>query len=392
MTHPQAWREVDPFMSTPDPYTSRVQEAYALARQGDRDGALALLYSVVSAAPDHRDAWWLIAKIALRPDQQEQALRRVLAIDPGFGPAREMAARRSAEAAPTDQPPAAPGGLPPAPDYVSHPDPFAEPADQPPATPRVRPQPAASSGLPPAPDYVSHPAAPAPERRPEQPLEPYYPEREKPKRAADFDRPASRLQPFLIFNGGCVSGCFATFLTLAIFALVAFFILRDSVGTALRSVGALSSGQAVPANLIPAMMLTAALQLLRTTPIALPFDPSRLIPGLDPSMIPELPDSTQIFNQAMGTLWQSLGYPPQTGDLIVGQMQTVGPQIENLSWIVPLLFFGGWAVLAFVFVFTRARSSRFLHWLLATVGLWLVGGAVYGLALVIYQMFGGGGG
>ena len=379
-------------MSIPDPYASIVQQAFMQAQQGDREGALAALYSVVSAEPDHRNAWWLIAQIAPRPDQQQQALRRVLEIDPTYGPARDMAARLWPTEPPAYSPPASPAS---APNYAP--------------TPRTPP---AQAGPPPARDYVSHPEPNAYEPRPpyerqptpegyrqpaytpppEPALAPYYPEREKAKRAADFVRPTGRLQPFLIFNGGCASGCLATLLTTLVFAVLAFLILRDAVGVALRTVGALTPGEAVPASLIPAMVSTAVLQLLRTNPIALPINLSGLIPGLDPTLIPQMPTSTQIFSDAMGSLWQSMGYPPQTGDLIVGQMSSVGPQIANLSWILPLLFMGGWVVLAFFLVFLRARSVRFIHWLLATVGMWLIGGAAYGLALVIYQIFGGGAG
>lgn len=380
-------------MSTPDPYAASVQEAYSLAQQGDREGALALLYSVVSAVPDHRNAWWLIALYAPREDQQRQALRRVLTLDPDFGPAREMAARfgefempGQPYPAPQGQPAPAPADSyafppdspPPARDYVSHPDQY----------------PAAAHDRHPARDQYA-PPEPAPyavERRPTEPaLEPYYPERtDKPKRAEDYQRPAGQVQPFLVLNGGCASGCFSSVLTTLIFAVLAFLILRDSVGAALQSVGRLAPGEGVSASLIPAIMVTGLLQVLRTTPIAIPINLGTLIPGFDPSMLPALPTSNQIFSEAMSGLWQSMGYPAQTGDLIIGQMSTVGSQVGSLSWILPLLFFGGWIVLAFFLVFARARSIRFLHWLLSTVGLWILGSVAYALALLLYRLLGGG--
>ncbi|GAB4574856.1 MAG: hypothetical protein Kow0077_23480 [Anaerolineae bacterium] len=348
-------------MITPDPYASDMQEAYRLAQQGDREGALAILYSVVASAPDHRDAWWLIARAALRRDQQVQAVQAVLRLDPGHDRARELAARLGLD----------PGLLPPRPVY-SAPAPTGEPVPP-------------GSGPPPAPDYVSHPAT-TPYAEPEPPA----PRKSRPRPVATPDRPAGRIQPFLAINGGCASGCLSGLLTLILFAALAFFILSDSVNVALRSVGGLTPGQATPARLIPAIMLTAVLQLLRTNPITIPLDLSGLIPGLDPSMLPQLPSSSEVFSQAMNSLWQSLNYPPYTGDLIIGQMTTVGPQIQNLTWILPLVFFGGWLVLAFLLVFLRARSSRLLNWLISTIGLWIIGGVAYAVALVLYRLFGGG--
>ena len=92
-------------MATQDPYAAQLQQAYQLIQQGEREQALAILYGVVTGAPLHRDAWWLIAQAATNTRQREQALRRALEIDPTFEPAQRMLARLSQMNVPTE-----PGG------------------------------------------------------------------------------------------------------------------------------------------------------------------------------------------------------------------------------------------------------------------------------------------
>ena len=118
-------------MATQDPYAAQLQQAYQLIQQGEREQALAILYGVVTGAPLHRDAWWLIAQAATNTRQREQALRRALEIDPTFEPARRMLARLSQMNVPTEpggtaQPPEAPAGSPP-----SGPLPYAPPPPAP---------------------------------------------------------------------------------------------------------------------------------------------------------------------------------------------------------------------------------------------------------------------
>ncbi len=403
-------------MSAPDPFGPDIQQAYRLAREGDREGALAILYGVVAIAPDHRDAWWLITQVTPHTHQRVEALRRVLQIDPNFAPARQLAARYGYLDRPTLSSAGQTAAPPPAPDYSSRPPEEGYPpsaAPYTPAAPEDVPAPAYPQAYPPyttpayetpapppAPDYVSHPGGdrpttvpplepggpiPPPGRTRRQPEPDWSTEPEPEHRPAP--RPAAQIQPFLVVNGGCVSGCFSLLLTILISSVLAVLVIGESVSLALQSVGALAAGQSIPLNLIPAVVLTAVLAFLRTGPVILPIDLSSVIPGLNPA---QLPDPAQVFGGALNTLWASLGYPVQTGDAIIARLSTVGAQLEVLGWLLPALWLGGWVILAFLFVFLRARSGRLLHWFLSTIGLWLLAGAGISVALLLFRLVNGG--
>ncbi len=395
-------------MSAPDPYGPEIQQAYRLARDGDREGALAILYGIVASAPDHRDAWWLITQVTPHTHQRVEALRRVLQIDPSFAPARQLAARYGYLDRPTLPSAGQAAAPPPAPDYAS--PAAAPPADMP--APSAAPQapdrayppytdtPAYEMPAPPpAPDYVSHPEsgrpAAAPPLEPAEPApppgrtrraEPDWEVEPEPERRPEPRRPV-QIQPFLVINGGFVSGCFSLLLTILVGSVLAVLVIGGSVSQALQSVGALPAGQSVPLNLIPAVVLTALLAFLRTGPVLLPIDLSSLIPGLNPA---QLPDPAQVFGGALNTLWTSLGYPAQTGDAIIARLSLVGTQLDVFGWVLPVLWLGGWVILAFLFVFMRARVARLLHWFLSTVGLWLLTAAAISVALLLFRLANGG--
>ncbi|NPV67229.1 MAG: hypothetical protein HPY64_08805 [Anaerolineae bacterium] len=400
-------------MSAPDPFGPDIQQAYRLARDGDREGALAILYGIVAIAPDHRDAWWLITQVTPHTHQRVEALRRVLQIDPAFAPARQLAARYGYLDKPTlpsaGQAAAPPSAPPPAPDYRSHPVTPAGDVPAPPAAPAYPEQayppysgtPAYEvSAPPPAPDYVSHPAeshpAPVPPLEPGEPIPPPGRTRRRPESDWEMEpepehRPTPRqpvqIQPFLVVNGGCVSGCFSLLLTILAGSVLAVLMIGESVSLALQNVGALPAGQSLPLNLVPAVVLTALLAFLRTGPVLLPIDFSAIVPGLDPA---NLPNPAQVFGGALNTLWASLGYPAQTGDVIIARLSTLGAQLDILGWLLPVLWLGGWVILAFLFVFMRARAGRLLHWFLSTVGLWLLAGAAVSMALLLFRLANGG--
>ncbi len=351
-------------MPNSDPYSDRLQQAQALIEQGDTEQALAVLYSVVAVAADHRDAWWLIARAAPHQTQRLEALKRVLQIDPDFAPARQMVARYGQFDVPTAQSP----GLAPQTPAQSVPQSQAYPpaaAQQPPR-----------SGPPPAPDYVSHPAQTPP---PQPEVEP---EPEKVKRDVVYVE-RKHLQPFLVVNGGCTSGCFSLVLTLITMAVLAFLLIGDQVSIALRNVGSLEMGERVSAELVPAIALTAVLAYLQTHPIALPFNLSALVAGAGAIM----PDSRELAAGALQTLWTSLGFPANTGSEIMTSLGGVGSRLNAANWIPIAIFLGGWVLLAFFFVFLRARSMRFLHWMLSTIGLWAAVALAAGLGMVLFRLF-----
>lgn len=342
-------------MATHDPYAAQLHEAAQLIQQGEREQALAILYGVVTGAPLHRDAWYLIAQAATQTRQREQALRRALEIDPTFEPARKMLARLSQMNAPTQV-----GGTarqePPATVRTSRPDPALR------AAPASRTAP---------PSYAT--PEPGPYREPESRPEPVR-ERE----VVYVER--AHLQPMLILNGGCASGCFALVLTLLALLVLAFLLTGDAVSHALRDVGSLAAGQSVGVNLVPALAITAVLALLRNNPGLIP---------IDLGVLGATGTGAAVFSNGLRSFWASMGYPATTGDVILGRLGGVGSQIGTLGWLLPVIFLGGWVILAFLFVFLRARGGRFLHWFLSTVGLWILAGLALGLGTLLFRLVGG---
>jgi hypothetical protein len=352
-------------MTYPDPQGDRLQEARDLLAQGERDQALAVLYSLVTVMPGHRDAWWLIAQHTPQPRQRQEALQTVLTLDPNFAPALVLQARLNA--------PEQPGAFP----QTEAPGPQPPPVvDAPP----VYRDPAPYSAPPPAPDYISHPdrviAPPAytPEPEPE-------PEPPEPRKRHD-DRLRGSLQPWLVFNGGCSSGCFSGVLTAITLLVLAFLLIGNAVTLALRQVGALDPGQSATFNLAPAIAITAALAFLRANPISLPFNLGNLVGGAA--------SSEAVFSDAMQSLWTSMGYPVQTGDVIIQRLSLVRPQVSAAGWVPLIVFLVGWIALAFFFVFLRARSMRVLHWFLSTIGLWLMTALAAGVGVLLFRLINGG--
>ena len=334
-------------MASQDPLAARLQEARDLIAQGERDQALAVLYALVAIAPNHAEAWWLIAGATPHTLPRQEALKRVLEIDPTHEGARAMARRLGHFDVPT-----APSGA------AQEPPPEAAP----PPAPAYRPLP--------APDYGPPPPAPPPQE----------PVRER--EVVYVERVRRELQPFLVVNGGCTSGCLALLLTLITVIVLGFLLIGDTIGSALRSVGVLDPGQGVPAGLLPTVALTAVLAFLRANAMAIP---------LDLGSIMSQPDNAAVFENGMRSLWSSGGFPAETGDVVVNQMGTIIPQFSSAGWIVLVVLLGAWVVLAFLFVFLRARSNRLLHWFLSTVGLWLLAGLAVLLGNLIFRLaFAGG--
>ncbi len=426
-------------MSAQDPYAARIQQARELADAGDRDGALAILYSTVVLEPDQRDAWWLIAQLSPHTLQRQEALQRVLQIDPAFEPAREMAARYSLFNAPTtpnlqaesgpqagsapatqlsQRPPLPseaapppdtlpPGSTPyiPPPQAAPPPTPPRQPAVPPPAytapPPQAAPPPAYTAPPPqaapppaytappqpaPPPAYTapppaySPPPAPAPRVAPAEELPPHRPPAPRP---APVEREVvyverKSMQPLLVINGGCTSGCFSFLLTFFIVNVLGVLLVGNTVSAALQSVKALPAGESLPASMIPAVAMTAVLAFLQSNPITVPLG------------ILGTADTGSIFGDALQSLWTSMGYPAGTGSAIVAELGGISGQISAASWVLPALFFGGWLLLAFFFVFLRARSYRFLHWMLSTIGLWLALVAGVWIASFLARLLAGG--
>jgi len=333
-------------MATHDPYAAQLQEAARLIQEDEREQALAILYGVVTGAPLHRDAWYLIAQAAANTRQREQALRRALEIAPSFEPARRMLARLSQMNVPTER-----GSTARPPSAAEYARPFEQARDPFSAEP----------GLPP-----SRQVEPPP-RPPEREREVVYVER-------------AHLQPMLILNGGCASGCFALVLTLAALLVLAFLLTGDAVSRALRDVGSLAADQSVGANLIPALAITAVLALLQNNPGLIP---------INLGVLGATGTGAEVFSNGLRSFWASMGYPATTGDVILGRLGGVGSQIGTLGGLLPLIFLGGWVILAFLFVFLRARGGRFLHWFLSTVGLGILAGLALGLGTLLFRRVGG---
>lgn len=84
-----------------NPYAERLQQIRALAQQEQRDEALSALRELVQEAPDLIEAWWLIAQLTPHVMHRQEALDRVLALDPAHQGARTMADRLARLNAPT---------------------------------------------------------------------------------------------------------------------------------------------------------------------------------------------------------------------------------------------------------------------------------------------------
>lgn len=337
-------------MSIEDPHAARFQRARMLLGQGQRDQALAELYSLVTVAPEHVEAWWLIAQITPHTLQRKEALQHVLRLDPDHPEARQVAARLAQFEAPTRQgaPPPGVDTPPPPPPAQPH---YAPPVSAPPEPPREAPR-----------------------------------ERE----VVYVERTRGELQPFLVLNGGCTSGCFALFLTILAMTVLAFLLVGGTVTQALRSTGALAPDQSVTIGLAPAIAVTAVLAFLRANPAALPIALGGLLGPLLGVPGGSVPDNAALFTQVLQGMWSSLGFPTSTGEAILNRLGALGPQLNNISWLALAIFLFGWVLLAFFFVFLRARSNRLLHWGLSTVGLWLLTGLACGLGILLYRAVTGG--
>lgn len=319
-----------------DPYAAQLQEARDLIDQGEREQAVAVLYGVVATAPDHVEAWWLIARATPHTFQRQEALKAVLQLDPTHQAARNLARRMGQFDVPTVRGSSAQE---------------TPPAEQTPA-----------QAAPP----VFQQAPPSP--RPVVEREVVYVERERVRRD---------LQPYLVVNGGCSSGCFSLVLTIIVVLVLGFLLVGDTIGGALRRAGVLAPGQVVPVGLVPSVALTAGLSFLQANASGLPIDLASLF---------SQPDNAAVLRNALQSLWSSSGYPPVTGDIVVAELATIGPQLTSAGWVVAVLFLGGWVGLAFLFVFLRARSNRMLHWFLSTVGLWLLVGGAIVLANLLFRL------
>ncbi len=341
-----------------DPYAAQLQEARDLIDRGEREQAVALLYGVVATAPNLVEAWWLIARATPHTFQRQEALKTVLQLDPSHEAAQNLARRMGQFDVPTvrrgDAQEAAP-----APVYQQTPPPQ--------STPPVGPPPAPDYGPPLEAGYAAQPAPPS--------APPLVVEREMVY--VDRERVRRDLQPFLVFNGGCSSGCFSLLLTIIVVLVLGFLLVGDTIGGALRSAGVLDPGQAVPVDLVPAVAVTAGLSFLQANATGLPIDLASLF---------SQPDNAAVLQDALHSLWSSGGYPATTGDIVVAQLAGLGPQLSSAGWVVAVIFLGGWVGLAFLFVFLRARSNRMLHWFLSTVGLWLLAGGAIVLANLLFRL------
>lgn len=314
-----------------DPHAAKYREALRLYQAGDREGALAMLYSLVTVQPGHRDAWWLIAQLAPRAEQKRQAARRVLELDPAHEDAQALLVRLQQLDAPT-----APG------------------AGQPPPGPAAPPV---------QPGYPPPPSAPPPvdQRYYLDYSEPYQPE-EAPRREREVvyvER--RRLQPLLVLNGGCASGCFSLLLTVIALAVLAFLIAGDAVNRALQEAGALAAGEGVSLALVAATVVT-------------------LLAALAQSVVTGLPVGGFVEG-----VWSTFGYPAAAGQEVLQRLGSVGAELGRANGLLLVIFLSFWVLLAFLFVFLRARSQRLLHWFLSTVGLWILAGLGCGLAALLFQ-------
>lgn len=382
---------------TPPESTSRLQRAHHYLEQGLLDDALAEAYSLVTIAPDNRDGWWFIAQHSPYAGPKREALQRVLAIDPHFHPAHAIAIQMGLLAGPPDDLPTMQATVPPLPEAR---DPLPEMRDAPltPPSPGLSPiqdapveghhaepvaedVPPSYETPPPAPPelrvrYEAAPATPPPQAYPPEPTPPPV----APPNAVD------PIQPFLVVNGGCSSGCFAGGLTLLVMAILLILLVWGGINTALHNINALDQSQSIPADLLPAVAVTGLLAFLQANVTGLPF-------GLEATLtnagIPA-PTGSEFYGSTLRDLWTSLGYPANTADAIMLEVGRVWPRLTAAPWIPLVIFFFGWLILAFLFVFLRARSRRFLHWVLSTIGLWVLVVVAVGLALLLFTLVYGG--
>ena len=347
-------------MATEDPQQAKFQQARSLYQLGDREQALALLYSIVTVAPGHLDAWWVIAQIAPQLQQRQQAAERVLELDPSHQEARALLERIAQLNVSTPALSRPPDSFPTSPT-----PPPGQPGDAPPATYQQITPPAYTP--PPIP-------TPAPEPPPQREREIVHIERER-----------RVLQPFLVVNGGCTSGCFSLMLTVLAVAALTFLLVGDTVQQALREAGALRPNEGATASMIAAMTITLlttfAQRLLNTLPINLS--------GLIPAQGALTGGAETPFTGFIHNVWSLFGYPSNVGDTILARLNSLGPQLSESAWIVLAIFLGFWVILAFIFVFLRARSSRLLHWFLSTVGLWVTAALALGIGVLLFRVVSG---
>lgn len=347
-------------MTAEDPQQAKFRQARSLYQLGDREQALALLYSIVTVAPQHLDAWWIIAQIAPQLQQRQQAAERVLALDPSHQEARALLDRIAQINVSTPVLSHPPGSYPASP----VPTPI-QPGDVPAGAYEQTPSP---TNTPP-----SIPA-PVPEPPPQREREIVHVERER-----------RALQPFLVLNGGCTSGCFSLALTVLAVAVLTFFLVGDTVQQALREAGVLHPNEGATASMIAAMTITLLTTFVQSLLSALPINLSGLIPAQG-----ALTGGTETpFTGFIHNVWSLFGYPSGVGDTLLARLNTLGPQLSESAWIVLAVFLGFWVILAFVFVFLRARSSRLLHWFLSTVGLWMMVALALGLGVLLFRVVSG---
>ncbi len=76
-----------------------LKEAYQLIREGNRAEAIALLTPLLKSDKDNKNAWWLLANAASKPEQVEYALKNVLRLDPYHSQAQAKLDKLQADSA-----------------------------------------------------------------------------------------------------------------------------------------------------------------------------------------------------------------------------------------------------------------------------------------------------
>ncbi|MFC1960454.1 hypothetical protein ACFLYO_07065 [Chloroflexota bacterium] len=381
---------------TPPEHPTRLQRAQQLLDQGALDDALALLYSLVAVEPENGTAWWLIAQHSPYARPKQQALQRVLEIAPQYLPAQTMAIQMGMLEAPpapdlselelptgafTGQ--AQPDAPPPP---VSSPPPLSSP----PAADYPAPLAAVPEGVPEEiPVATPLPAMPPPAPAP-PPAQPAYQPPASPPPAPPASQPPpprtyEPIQPFLVINGGCSSGCFALVLTFLAMAALLLLLVWGSTNTALHNIAALDQSQSIPTELIPAVALTGILAFMQANVTTLPFNLESNLANFGITV----PTNDELYSATLRDLWTSLDYPAYAADAIMAEISRIGPRLTAAPWIPLVIFFFAWLIFAFLFVFLRARSRRFLHWGLSTFGLWLLFFGAVGIALLLFNIWGG---
>jgi len=166
------------------------------------------------------------------------------------------------------------------------------------------------------------------------------------------------LEPLLVLNGGLSAGCLSLLLTAGVIGVIAFLAAGETVTRLLRSTGDLTMTESLPVPAVIGIVGTALL-LVTQAIVGNAVDVVELVPRL----------------------WAALGYPGDVGTIVQREVSRVG----DIGWLVLLVFLGGWLALAFLMVFLRARANRTLHWILSTVGLWVLSVAAVALGLALYR-------